>query len=126
MVTAELSKERMIANTMAMIRMRPTGPQAVARVFEYATDQLAASGIESRVEAVEDGRVLVAEVGPADAPVTVWWGAHADVVPGSADQFEPRRDGERLFGRGSLDMLGAFAVQIEALPASLSRLGASW
>jgi succinyl-diaminopimelate desuccinylase len=30
--------------------------------------------------------------------------AHLDVVPGSPEQFQPRRDGQRLFARGAQDM----------------------
>jgi succinyl-diaminopimelate desuccinylase len=50
--------------------------------------------------------VLVAEVGsPAGAPCVVFHG-HLDVVPGRAEQFEPRIEGDRLIGRGAYDMKG--------------------
>ncbi len=35
---------------------------------------------------------------------------HFDVVKGSSDQFVPRRDGTRLYGRGALDMKSGVAV----------------
>ena len=53
----------------------------------------------------------MAEVGPADAPTLVLHG-HLDVVPGHAEQFEPRVDGDRLIGRGAYDMKGALAVML--------------
>ena len=60
--------------------------------------------------------VLVAEVGPArqDLPCVVFHG-HLDVVPGRDEQFEPRLDGDKLFGRGAYDMKGALAAMMCAL-----------
>jgi succinyl-diaminopimelate desuccinylase len=60
--------------------------------------------------------VLVAEVGPRDqdVPCVVLHG-HLDVVPGHAEQFEPRVEGERLIGRGAYDMKGALAAMMCAL-----------
>ncbi len=54
--------------------------------------------------------VLVADVGPPDAPLTVLLHGHLDVVPGHAEQFEPRLDGDKLFARGAYDMKGALAA----------------
>ncbi|MGZ4303958.1 MAG: M20 family metallopeptidase [Solirubrobacteraceae bacterium] len=60
--------------------------------------------------------VLVAEVGPArkDLPCVVFHG-HLDVVPGRDEQYEPRVDGDKLFGRGAYDMKGALAAMMCAL-----------
>jgi succinyl-diaminopimelate desuccinylase len=60
--------------------------------------------------------VLVAEVGPRaeDVPCVVFHG-HLDVVPGRAQQFEPRLEGDRLIGRGAYDMKGALASMMCAL-----------
>src|ERR1700748_2740159 len=60
--------------------------------------------------------VLVAEVGPArkDLPCVVFHG-HLDVVPGRREQYEPRVDGDKLFGRGAYDMKGALAAMMCAL-----------
>ena len=41
------------------------------------------------------------------APTLVLHG-HLDVVPGRDEQFEPRLEGDRLFGRGAYDMKGAW------------------
>jgi succinyl-diaminopimelate desuccinylase len=59
--------------------------------------------------------VLTAEVGPQDAAATVMFHGHIDVVPAHGDQFEPRLDGDRLFGRGTYDMKGALAAMMLAL-----------
>jgi succinyl-diaminopimelate desuccinylase len=60
--------------------------------------------------------VLVADVGPrrADLPCIVWHG-HLDVVPGRAEQFAPRVEGDRLIGRGAYDMKGGLAAMMCAL-----------
>jgi succinyl-diaminopimelate desuccinylase len=55
-----------------------------------------------------------AEVGPDDG-VTVLLHGHVDVVPAAAEQFDPRLDGDRLFGRGAYDMKGALAALMLAV-----------
>ena len=39
---------------------------------------------------------------------------HLDVVPGRPEQFVPRTDGDRLFGRGAYDMKGGLASMMVA------------
>jgi succinyl-diaminopimelate desuccinylase len=60
--------------------------------------------------------VVLASSGPpaeAGAPVVVLHG-HVDVVPGYPEQFEPRLEGDRLYGRGAYDMKGALAAMMLA------------
>jgi succinyl-diaminopimelate desuccinylase len=61
--------------------------------------------------------VLVAAVGPPerDAVATVALHGHLDVVPAHPEQFVPRVDGDRLFGRGAYDMKGGLAAMMYAL-----------
>jgi succinyl-diaminopimelate desuccinylase len=58
--------------------------------------------------------VLAATVGPAGAPTVVFHG-HLDVVPAIPELFEPRVDGDRLYGRGAYDMKGGLASMMCAL-----------
>jgi succinyl-diaminopimelate desuccinylase len=58
--------------------------------------------------------VLLAEVGPPRAPCVIFHG-HIDVVPAHHDQFDPRVEGDRLYGRGAYDMKGALAAMMLAL-----------
>ncbi len=60
--------------------------------------------------------VLIATVGDLTppAPAVILHG-HIDVVPGLAEQFEPRVEGERLIGRGAYDMKGGLAAIMCAL-----------
>ncbi len=55
--------------------------------------------------------MIRAEVGPPDAPTLLLHG-HLDVVPGFPDQFKPRVEDDRLYGRGAFDMKGALAVML--------------
>jgi succinyl-diaminopimelate desuccinylase len=75
--------------------------------------------LDARDIAVEDHpfgelHVLTAEVGPADAPTLLFHG-HLDVVPGRAEQFVPRAEGDRLYGRGAYDMKGGLAAMMCAM-----------
>jgi succinyl-diaminopimelate desuccinylase len=55
--------------------------------------------------------VLAATVGAQEGPTVVLHG-HLDVVPGHPEQFEPRTEGDRLFGRGAYDMKGGLAAMM--------------
>ena len=64
---------------------------------------------------VHNGRpVLAATVGPEGGPTIVLHG-HLDVVPGRPEQFTPRIDGDRLYGRGAYDMKGGLAAMMCAV-----------
>jgi succinyl-diaminopimelate desuccinylase len=65
--------------------------------------------------ATHNGRpVLAATVGGHSGP-TVVLHAHLDVVPGRPEQFTPRVDGDRLYGRGAYDMKGGLAAMMCAV-----------
>jgi succinyl-diaminopimelate desuccinylase len=59
--------------------------------------------------------VTMAEVGPSDGRPVVLLHGHIDVVPGRQEQFMPRVEGDRLYGRGAYDMKGALACLLLAL-----------
>jgi len=64
---------------------------------------------------------LFATIGPPDVAGYILSG-HMDVVPAAepgwhSDPFKMRRDGERLYGRGTTDMKGFLAAALAAIPA---------
>jgi succinyl-diaminopimelate desuccinylase len=76
---------------------------------------LEAREIETKELEVKGLPVLVADLGPDDAAVTLLLHGHIDVVPGLPEQFHPHTEGERLYGRGAYDMKGALAALMLAL-----------
>lgn len=82
---------------------------------EHATQVTVLPGPEG------DRSNLFATIGPADVPGYILSG-HMDVVPAGEPQwssapFTLRRDGERLYGRGTTDMKGFLATVLAAVPA---------
>ena len=64
---------------------------------------------------IHNGRpVLAATVGAQSGPTIVLHG-HLDVVPGRPEQFAPRVEDDRLYGRGAYDMKGGLAGMMCAL-----------
>ncbi|HEY0317830.1 MAG TPA: M20/M25/M40 family metallo-hydrolase [Solirubrobacterales bacterium] len=86
-------------------------PEAISEAAGFIKGWLDARGIEAERDDVRGLPVIKAEVGPASAPTVVLHG-HLDVVPGLRGQFEPRIEGDRLYGRGAYDMKGALAAML--------------
>jgi succinyl-diaminopimelate desuccinylase len=99
-----------------LIGYETSSPEAVLECAGFAEGWLEARGIETKSDEVRGLPVLRAEVGPEDAPTVVLHG-HLDVVPGQAGQFEPRVEGDRLYGRGAYDMKGALAAMMLSVAA---------
>lgn len=101
--------------TEELIRYDTSTAEGIRLCAGFVKGWLEARDIPTRQAGVRDLPVTMAEVGSADAPVTVLLHGHIDVVPGHADQFKPSLDGDRLFGRGAYDMKGALAALLLAL-----------
>jgi acetylornithine deacetylase len=91
-----------------------------AAVAGAARDWLAARGMRSWLEEPASGRPnAVAEAGKGDGPTIVFC-AHLDTV-GTAGMtippFEPRVEGNKVYGRGSYDMKGSAAALMSAAAA---------
>lgn len=98
----------------------PEEAHGEAAIAALARDWLAAHGMHSWLEEAAPGRPnAVAEVGAKEGPTLVLC-AHLDTV-GTAGvtipPFEPRVDGNRVYGRGSYDMKGSAAAVMCAAAA---------
>jgi succinyl-diaminopimelate desuccinylase len=87
------------------------GMQAAAG-FVYGW--LEARDVEVKGDTHNGRPVLAATVGGAGGPTVVLHG-HLDVVPAHPEQYEPRVEGDRLFGRGAYDMKGGLAAMMCAV-----------
>ena len=93
-----------------------------AEIIDFAQNHLTKSGWQThKIEGPDKGRFnLFATVGPQDRSGYILSG-HVDVVRASepewlADPFILRRDGEKLIGRGAVDMKGFVAGVLSAAP----------
>ena len=100
--------------TEKLIGYDTSTPEGIKLCAGFIKGWLDARNIETRQIACRALPVTLAEVGPETAPTTVLLHGHVDVVPGRAEQFEPRVDGDRLLGRGAYDMKGALACLLLA------------
>jgi succinyl-diaminopimelate desuccinylase len=103
--------ERLIAERlMACDSSRPEGIEQAAG---FVSGWLASRGITVERREHRGMPVLVAEVGAGgpEVPRVILHG-HLDVVPGTAEQFTPMIDGDRLIGRGAYDMKGGLSAML--------------
>jgi succinyl-diaminopimelate desuccinylase len=106
-------EERLL--TEQLIAMDSSRAEGIKLCAGFVKGWLDARGIETTHLEVRGLPVIVADVGPAQAPLTVLLHGHLDVVPARPEQFEPLVEGDRLFGRGSYDMKGAVAALLLAV-----------
>jgi succinyl-diaminopimelate desuccinylase len=103
--------DELVTLASRLISHETSSAEAVLECAGFVEGWLEARGIETESDEVRGLPVLKAEVGPEDAPTVVLHG-HIDVVPGLPGQFEPRVDGDRLYGRGAYDMKGGLAAML--------------
>jgi succinyl-diaminopimelate desuccinylase len=106
--------DELVALVRRLVSYDSSGADGVLETAGFIEGWLDSRGIQVESDEVRGLPVLKAEVGPEDAPTVVLHG-HIDVVPAQAGQFEPRVDGDRLYGRGTYDMKGALAAMLLTL-----------
>ncbi|MBI4440795.1 M20/M25/M40 family metallo-hydrolase [Candidatus Woesearchaeota archaeon] len=101
----------LLETTIDLVRMQTvrTNAEELARAIVYCRQFFA--GFPFMEWTVNGVTSLL--VGKANARLVLH--GHLDVVPAPAALFEPRLEGEKLFGRGTNDMKGAVAVLMHAL-----------
>src|ERR1700710_3156613 len=108
--------DELVALASRLVGYETSSPEAVLEAAGFIKGWLEARGIETSHDEVRGLPVLKAEVGPEGAPTVVLHG-HIDVVPGLPGQFDPRVEGDRLYGRGTYDMKGALAAMLLSMAA---------
>jgi succinyl-diaminopimelate desuccinylase len=108
--------DELVALATRLVSYDTSEPDGVLEAAGFIEGWLDSRGIGVDSDEVRGLPVLCAEVGPADAPTVVLHG-HIDVVPALPGQFEPRVEGDRLYGRGAYDMKGALAAMLLATVA---------
>jgi succinyl-diaminopimelate desuccinylase len=103
------------ALTEELIGYDTSTPEGIRLCAGFIKGWLDSRDIVAHQIGVRDLPVTIADVGPTEAPHTVLLHGHLDVVPGRPEQFQPRVEGERLYGRGAYDMKGALACLLLAL-----------
>ena len=97
--------------------LAPQEPYGEAAIAAASRDWLAARGLRAWTEEVAPGRVnCVAEIGNGRGPTLVFC-AHIDTVATAGmtiPPFEPRLEGNRVYGRGAYDMKGSAAALMSA------------
>ncbi|AYC30261.1 M20 family metallopeptidase [Paenisporosarcina cavernae] len=92
--------------------------------LQYCSEWLTKHSITHEVLENKGKLMLEARIGSGDS--TIIWNGHVDVVPGNEEQFIPRLEGDKLYGRGAADMKAGVAAMMEAFrrisedPTSLS------
>jgi succinyl-diaminopimelate desuccinylase len=110
-----LSESMMLDLTKRLIAVPSENPpgnhyEECIRVFLAELDKLGFNDVR------REGECVLGHAG--SGPRTLYFSGHYDVVPAqSRNQFEPRVEGNNLFGRGSSDMKSGLAAMIYAAAA---------
>jgi acetylornithine deacetylase len=117
-----------VSLTERLVRVDSAPGQSTSLVIGVLAEELAALGAVVHLQNGLHGDVpqqnLVARFG-GDGPAGLVLAGHIDTVPwlaGARATTSPERDGTRLYGRGTADMKGAVAAQLEAAAAMSERL----
>lgn len=92
-----------LAERLLGIRSTADRPDDLRRALDFVLDVVGPGFTVERFEAGGKPSALV-YTGPRRPHFRVIFNAHLDVVPGTDEQFRPRRDGHRLIARGAQDM----------------------
>jgi succinyl-diaminopimelate desuccinylase len=103
--------EELLAPAEALIAIRSTAdrPGELHRALGLVLDVVGPGFDIRRFESHGKPSVLITHPDRPGRPRVILNG-HLDVVPGTSDQFRPRREGDRLYGRGAQDMKVAALV----------------
>lgn len=117
--------ERLLSDLVAIPSVNPmgrplSGPEFLeAGMTAYLDEYLSAAGVRFEHRVIAPGREnVLAYYDAPDARRTLLFDAHQDTVPVDGmtiPPFTPRREGGRLYGRGSCDVKGSMTAMLLAL-----------
>lgn len=117
---------RHLADYVAIPSVNPMGRRDIdsalageRRYAEHLREQLRGLGLDAELVGEPERPSVIAEARPARGTRdTLMIASHLDTVPVDGmeiDPFDPKREGERLYGRGSCDTKAGMAATVEAL-----------
>jgi succinyl-diaminopimelate desuccinylase len=102
------------ALTQRLVSYDTSSPEGIETAAGFVKGWLEARDISVNELRTRGMPVLGCAVGGEGGPTVLLHG-HLDVVPGWPEQFTPRVDGDRLYGRGTYDMKGGLAAMMLAV-----------
>ncbi|MFD9735472.1 M20 family metallopeptidase [Umezawaea sp. NPDC059074] len=105
-----------LAEDLLAVRSTADRPDDLLRALDLVLEEVGPGFTVERFESRGKPSALV-YVGPRRPHFRVILNGHLDVVPGTPDQFLPRRDGDRLIARGAQDMKLSALVQAQVFRA---------
>ena len=116
-LTVITESTEVLALTRQLVRYRSYTPGAAESAMDFINGWFGARGLETIRYSGAGPRgeltSLVVRVGSGEPRILLH--GHVDVVPGEQSQFEPREEGDELYGRGVYDMKGALAAMMYAI-----------
>ncbi|MGH4009467.1 MAG: M20 family metallopeptidase [Pseudonocardiaceae bacterium] len=106
----ELESFLVCARRLLVIPSTADRPEDLQRALEFVLDIVGPGFTVERFESRGKPSALV-YLGPRRPRFRVIFNAHLDVVPAPPEQFQPRLEGPRLYGRGTQDMKVSALVQ---------------
>ncbi|MBU2669254.1 M20/M25/M40 family metallo-hydrolase [Actinoplanes bogorensis] len=105
--------DRLVEQACELIAIPSTAdrPDQLARALDYVLKQVRGDFAVRRFESNGKPSALLHPPGADEFRVIL--NAHLDVVPGAPEQFVPRVEGDRLYGRGAHDMKVAALVMAD-------------
>jgi succinyl-diaminopimelate desuccinylase len=97
-------------------------PQAMHQAIDYIADFLTKRGMSVERFDSNGFESMIASIRPGQKTPTVMLAAHLDVVPAADELFVMRREGDKLYGRGVLDMKFAIAAYMQLVDDLQDRL----
>lgn len=126
MTSLSIDRERLVSELADLVRIDSVNPELVpngageAEIADYLADRMREMGLDVEVWEPESGRPNVVGVLPGSGGGrSLMFNAHTDTVgvEGMDDPFSARIDRGRMYGRGTQDMKGSLAAQLEAVRA---------